>query len=570
MKNFFRQRAAAGRVQLRKRRPLVIAAALLATLLFLLARAGESAWQASAAEPAFRTSNQAGVALGNPDAIIRSQSLRDLPKDLLRVPLLASVLTEDLLFYYDNDEDWLGLKGTLRRIAYEHELDLGDSLVALLLDRPAEVYLWRDAQGAPRHFAVSLERDVLVAVAEKLARVAASGDRQLTVLGQVSVNGHDAPVYQLALSPRRSFVFTLQGERLVLFSSPALVQDNAGQLDAGFIAAVTHWLAPQEKDRLALFTGYRLDESKAGSQSLLLSTRLLTLGYSSFFPAFKALRFDFDGKAWNTAGLFDLGGQQPASVFAAGIWQHMPVNPALCVMVPANWLAMKNLLPGGKGFNRKAALTLIDNLNPSGAVCWYDSAGLAEPLFVASLKKSPDAKFDKSLTTLFDWGAGRSDPPGSSADSFSQDLARLQAAALTVTAGKDSFVVRRKMPVVDEIHNPTLARAGNTLFFSVNAELVAQALSVQARQYPSAAESMGSGKNTLLLHIDTQQLAPMLGAEVSRTSTSGSRDTDIIDARLAPRLKAMATHGQLAMTVAPRALKPDLLGWKPLDWQVRR
>jgi hypothetical protein len=24
------------------------------------------------------------------------------------------------------------------------------------------------------------------------------------------------------------------------------------------------------------------------------------------------------------------------------------------------------------------------------------------------------------------------------------------------------------------------------------------------------------------------------------------------------------------MTVAPRALKPDLLGWKPLDWQVRR
>src|SRR5688500_4355479 len=87
------------------------------------------------------------VDLAHPDALIRTQSLSQLPRELLKVPLAQDLLTEDLLFYYEEHPDRLGLKGSLRRIAYEHELGWGDELLAWVLDQPAEVALWRARDG---------------------------------------------------------------------------------------------------------------------------------------------------------------------------------------------------------------------------------------------------------------------------------------------------------------------------------------------------------------------------------------------------------------------------------------
>ncbi|WP_048273786.1 DUF2138 family protein, partial [Pseudomonas aeruginosa] len=71
--------------------------------------------------------------LRKPDALIESVSLSRLPKEILEVPLLRDTLTEDFVFYYENNGDRLGLTGTLRRIIYEHDLTLKDSLVEELL-----------------------------------------------------------------------------------------------------------------------------------------------------------------------------------------------------------------------------------------------------------------------------------------------------------------------------------------------------------------------------------------------------------------------------------------------------
>ncbi len=84
--------------------------------------------------------------LRKPDALIESVSLSRLPKEILEVPLLRDTLTEDFVFYYENNGDRLGLTGTLRRIIYEHDLTLKDSLVEELLDQPAQV-----ADGAQGH-----------------------------------------------------------------------------------------------------------------------------------------------------------------------------------------------------------------------------------------------------------------------------------------------------------------------------------------------------------------------------------------------------------------------------------
>ena len=68
--------------------------------------------------------NYLGLDLARPDVLIESASLGRLPKDVLKVPLLRDTLTEDLVFYYENNADRLGLTGSLRRIIYEHDLQL--------------------------------------------------------------------------------------------------------------------------------------------------------------------------------------------------------------------------------------------------------------------------------------------------------------------------------------------------------------------------------------------------------------------------------------------------------------
>src|SRR5512147_829100 len=60
--------------------------------------------------------------LEHPDVFVRTRSLSQLPRDLLKVPLARDLLSEDFVFYYEDDPDRLGLEGSLRRIAYEHDL----------------------------------------------------------------------------------------------------------------------------------------------------------------------------------------------------------------------------------------------------------------------------------------------------------------------------------------------------------------------------------------------------------------------------------------------------------------
>lgn len=59
---------------------------------------------------------QVQLDLTYPDALIDSQSLSQLPRDVLRVPLLRDVLTEDFVAYYEGNEDRLSVAGALRRL----------------------------------------------------------------------------------------------------------------------------------------------------------------------------------------------------------------------------------------------------------------------------------------------------------------------------------------------------------------------------------------------------------------------------------------------------------------------
>ena len=93
----------------------------------------------------------------------------------------------------------------MRRIAFEHDLNWQDKLIADITKEPANVYLWRDGKGALRHWAVSLERSFIGDMAQSLAQIKFRLDKQITQIGEVD----GAPVLSITLSPRRELRFGL-------------------------------------------------------------------------------------------------------------------------------------------------------------------------------------------------------------------------------------------------------------------------------------------------------------------------------------------------------------------------
>src|SRR5471030_3019212 len=164
------------------------------------------------------------LGLSRPDALLETRSLSQLPKDLLTVPFLKATLTEDFVFYYEAHVDRLGLIGSLRRIIYEHDLKLQDSLIEQLFDQPADVALWRGADGRLKDFLLVMDRGGLAKVLEPLAKVALD-DSQLTQVGSVKVGADEVALYQLTYNATKALLFASHGDKLVVLSNPAKLYD---------------------------------------------------------------------------------------------------------------------------------------------------------------------------------------------------------------------------------------------------------------------------------------------------------------------------------------------------------
>lgn len=535
-----------------------LAVVMFCGLVYWLSHEGRPSWQAYAASAPALPANVAGVWLNRPDALIRSESLTNLPRDLLTVPLLKDLLTEDFLFYYSTDEDWLGLKGTLRRIAYEHQLDLSDHIVSLLLDRPADVYVWRDGKGVLRHYALSIQRDLVISFAEKLAGVALKGDRQLRKLGEFTIGSAQVPVLALELSPRRSYVLLTFADRLVVLSSPDLVRKPDGDLDESFVAVATRWLSPDANERIGRFENHPLPGEHEARHSILLSSRFLSQGYAAFFPELAGLRFDFRQAGWSTQGLFNLPAQATAAAFDPNAWKHLPVHPSACALVPVRWSTLHRYLPTEDGFDVKGAQKVLAQLEPTGAVCWYDDARLYEPLLMATLKDKTGSDINASLAELFDWSINTSQD---------KSLDSKQKHRITVTSEDGATTWEREQAIADGSLNPVLVRAGKRLYFSASPALIERAKAMQNMRYPAVADTLTDPARIVLLHVEADRLSRLLETEIRDTVSNGSDDEMLVDQRIAPRLKALSRHGHISLVVAQENLRPGL-GWQPLAWNV--
>jgi uncharacterized protein YfaA (DUF2138 family) len=337
-----------------------------------------------------------------PDAWIRSQNLSQLPRDMLTVPLIKDVLTEDFLYFYETDEDWLSLKGSMRRISFEHQLNWKDNLVQSLAQSPADIYLWRDSSGALGYWAIGIERNGLKGVAQQIAQIKLNMDKQLSQIGSIKVDGDNVSVLQIKLSPRRTMVFAAHGERLALVSDVGMLRDEQGKLSRDAENLLEGILSEHEKTRHKIAPDLIRAHTEGTTQSIALSSRFFAQGYAAIIPQVQGLSFDYDGKTWQSQ--VNLAENIPAPDLQ--IWQQIPSNAAWCVATTIDWEQVQKSLKPIKHFKTNPNLTAL--FKPTGAACWYadKSSSVTKPLIIAQLNELSDKTIDKTetLSELFNWG----------------------------------------------------------------------------------------------------------------------------------------------------------------------
>ncbi|MDI1334229.1 DUF2138 domain-containing protein [Pseudomonas sp.] len=523
------------------------------------------------APPAELASDKLGMS--RPDGLLETHSLSQLPKDLLAVPFLKETLTEDFVFYYEAHADRLGLIGSLRRIIYEHDLKLQDSLIEQLFDQPADVALWRGADGRLKDFLLVMDRGGLAKVLEPLAKVALD-DSQLTTVATVKVGTDDVTLYQLTYNASKALLFASHGDKLVVLSNPTKLYDSEGGASEEPGSVSTQSIA-------ALLNGDKLFPEAFGlpprapevKQRLSVNASVLAMGYQRFIPNFAGLRFDMDDKGWHSFLAMDELDNQPDFDFKP-IWQAMPMGASACVALPLAAEQQKPLLVK-LGAEESVAQALTEHMAGAAGLCWYADSRLYTPLLVASLNDDDSAKLDGDLGNLFGSMVGAYEgnveehafPVVEKQEGQSHQWQRQVSSNFGPYKAKDAenpdaITGKAFMKV-------SLARHGSTLLFSLDDKLVDKALGTLDKRFPPMADVVP--KDLLMpVYFGPESMAQLMQQE---TLDSLPQDMEPVfynaaQTYLIPKLRKLGGYGKYALTL-PEGSEPDgHWQWLPLEWNA--
>ena len=312
--------------------------------------------------------NNLQIDLNEPDLFLDSDSLSQLPKDLLTIPFLHDVLSEDFVFYYQNHADRLGIEGSIRRIVYEHDLTLKDKLFSSLLDQLAQAALWHDKQGHLSHYMVLIQRSGLSKLLEPLL-FAATSDSQLskTEISSIKLNSETIPVYQLRYNGNNALMFaTYQDKMLVFSSTDMLFKDDQQDTEATAIAG--DLLSGKKRWQASFGLEERAAEKTPVRQRIVVSARLLGFGYQRLMPSFAGVRFEMGNDGWHSfVALNDESASVDTSFDFTPVWNSMPAGASFCVVVPYSHGIAEEMLSHISQENDK----LNGALDGAAGLCWY-------------------------------------------------------------------------------------------------------------------------------------------------------------------------------------------------------
>ncbi|EPS0308393.1 DUF2138 domain-containing protein [Escherichia coli] len=454
--------------------------------------------------------NNLQIDLNEPDLFLDSDSLSQLPKDLLTIPFLHDVLSEDFVFYYQNHADRLGIEGSIRRIVYEHDLTLKDKLFSSLLDQPAQAALWHDKQGHLSHYMVLIQRSGLSKLLEPLL-FAATSDSQLskTEISSIKINSETIPVYQLRYNGNNALMFaTYQDKMLVFSSTDMLFKDDQQDTEATAIA------------------------------SDLLSGK----------------------KRWQASFGLEERAAEKTPV-------RQRIVASFCVAVPYSHGIAEEMLSHISQENDK----LNGALDGAAGLCWYEDSKLQTPLFVGQFDGTAEqAQLPGKLFTQ-NIGAHESKAPEGvlPVSQTQQGEAQIWRREVSSRYGQypKAQAAQPDQLMSDYFFRVSLAMQNKTLLFSLDDTLVNNALQTLNKTRPAMVDVIPTD-GIVPLYINPQGVAKLLRNE---TLTSLPKNLEPVfynaaQTLLMPKLDALSQQPRYVMKLAQ--MEPGAAWqWLPIIWQ---
>ncbi|WP_434779370.1 DUF2138 family protein [Neisseria sp. Ec49-e6-T10] len=569
------------------------------------------------------TVGQVWVDMSKPDVMILSQNLARLPKDILTVPLLNQLLTEDLIFYYDNAPSKLSIQGSINRIAFEHQLSVPEQIVQKIISEPSELYVWNGSTGRPEYWMLATKNSGTTKLIQGLSKIALS-DSQLIEAATIKVDGEKVPLYALYYQNHVG-LFASFKDRLVFLSdagmlfeqketesqippiktdigydydnreNPVTAYDAAngenpvpktastapkvnGKLLQDRVEQVELLLSAKPDNQQKIMRTVGLNMPKKG-HSITANASFLAFSYQSALPGFNAVRFEFDGQKWHSEAAITPELLPERKWHSEALFQMSPADAALCASLPVNWSEMaKNT--ESISFVQNSKLDL-NQFNDPVLMCWYENKPFSAPLLIAKLKNKEVATTQiPALTALFEQIIG--------AKEF-ENKKRFDVEKQTVTP--DIVMMSRIVSARYGSHNvkdlpktftgkmssqryfpAALAVSGEYVFFSPDEDLVKQAVSVYQKNFPALSDQMQQKERTIAW-VNSKQLAKLLEQQML-DALSAHSETDlrkVSQEQIKPKLDLLAKQPIWAIILDD---VPTLVGsknakhiWLPLHWQ---
>ncbi|NHQ87508.1 DUF2138 family protein [Iodobacter sp. HSC-16F04] len=494
--------------------------------------------------------------LAAPDIVLATPDLAQLPAALMQVPLFKKVLTEDAVDYYEHHPDKLGLEGSLRRIAFEHELNLQDRFMNALLSEPAEMAMWKSDDGRPGHWVLRITKNNFASLLQWVAKASLS-DNQLSADGSIG----KVPLYKLQYGNDDAIWFFSQNNKLVVLSDKSWLEGKQA-------AAWTKILGGLLDDKAnPLLQHYGIQAASSG-HAVVANMKYLSFGYQSLFANVKALRMDVSKEnGWFSHVLLN----QQTRWDGMALWQSAPDGAALCLSAPVDW---KTLKPVSKKANIPAEW--LAQLEPAAGVCWYPDSSIYAPLLLAQTREPK--QFARHAPKLFDWLIGASEASLRDEEASrlpvrksKKDDGLLLQRAVSADDGNLSKDAKDAAPDVDKLtlgryFDVSMAQSGSSIVFSPDSKLVSTAMAVQQKRYAALADRMEGPKQG---YIAPEALSKLLTTATMATLPGKTQPLlqNAAVTYLIPHITAIGEFSNTGLQLSPSADQRKDQHWERLEWK---
>lgn len=517
-----------------------------------------------------------------PDIVILTKNLSDLPRDIVNHSFLSKIITKETMFFYEDDPQYLGLLGTVRRLSYEHNVELKDNVFKYLLSIPAEIALWRGANGKINKF-------LFIASKKSLSKNILSFYLKLKKIRS------DKKVRTFLYEGEEGYYVRIGGQEIAIWN-------NGNKL---YITNLHPKYFPDknEKNLTQIVSKLFGDDKKKGfykrlynvassnKHSVILNSDYLTFGYGYFIPSLKAVRLDFNKDKWGLQSLLEKN-EQFKTASTDDLWKIFPKSSAMCAGLPVNAGRVSGIIQKYRDLtlkrieeeNKEISDEEVEVDNSNGlkilteseiggllrnvvAACWYERSTIYTPLFITKVSDIADKK--EKIRFLFDKFIG-----GLEEGNYFKEVKETTVGGITtfsrITSSKYGILDAKKSGVQElkfkKFFNVKLAFNDEYIMFSPDGELVDLAISTLSKKHPSISDELKLSNKNISYLLSPYGLSQLLDKYMKVALPSGQESVfrTAIESHLSSAFKNLSNLKSVGINM-PKPNESENMKWKKLE-----